>query len=154
MGPGLAFRPTFSGRDIEMLSTLLPPVRKRLTPCSMWAAGVRFRLLQSVELLPLSIVSPDWGTLHRIYQEPYHGVYFKPIVSSTMDSVGVTRDFKKLMKDYSKIPFVDSYHIDLDDYVTEKALDGLFQMVGAEEKKIRKNPVARTTELLKKVFSE
>ena len=70
-----------------MLSSLLVPVRKRLTPCYMWAARVRFRLLESVELLPLSIVSPDWGTLHRIYQEPYHGVYFKPIVSSAVSRI-------------------------------------------------------------------
>ena len=70
-----------------MLSSLLLPVRKRLTTCSMWATRVRFRLLQSVELLPLAIVSPDWDTLHRIYQEPYHGVYFKPIVSSAVSRI-------------------------------------------------------------------
>ena len=74
-----------------MLSSLLLPVRKRLTPCYMWVTRVRFRLLQSVELLPLSIISPDWGTLHRIYQEPYHGVYFKPIVSSAVVSSAVSR---------------------------------------------------------------
>jgi hypothetical protein len=42
--------------------------------------------------------------------------------------------------------------IDLDDYVTRKALDGLFYMVGEEEKKIRTDPAARVTDLLKKVF--
>ena len=79
---------------------------------------------------------------------------FKPVVSSIMDKVGVTRSYKNLMDDYSNVPFVESQHVDLDDYVTRKALEGLFHMVGVEEKKIRKDPAARTTELLKKVFSD
>ena len=44
--------------------------------------------------------------------------------------------------------------VDLDDYVTNKALDGLFVMIGEEEKKIRTNPAARTTDLLKTVFGK
>ncbi|MGZ3559404.1 MAG: DUF4197 family protein, partial [Thermodesulfobacteriota bacterium] len=43
---------------------------------------------------------------------------------------------------------------DLDQYVVSKALDGLFHMVGEEEEKIRKNPAARTTDLLKEVFGK
>jgi len=44
--------------------------------------------------------------------------------------------------------------LDLDDYVTNKSLDGLFKVVGEEEKKIRTNPMARTTDLLKSVFGK
>ncbi|MCK4910685.1 MAG: DUF4197 domain-containing protein [Thermodesulfovibrionales bacterium] len=89
-------------------------------------------------------------------KETSKGLYklFKPVVSSVMDDVGVTRSYKKIMDDYSNVPFVESQNVDLDDYVTRKALEGLFYMVGVEEKKIRKDPAARTTELLKKVFSE
>jgi hypothetical protein len=50
------------------------------------------------------------------------------------------------------IPFLKKESVDLDRYVTSKALDGLFVMVGQEEKKIRKDPAARVTELLKTVF--
>ena len=50
------------------------------------------------------------------------------------------------------IPFVKKESFDLDQYVVTKALDGLFHMVGEEETKIRKNPTARTTDLLKEVF--
>ena len=49
--------------------------------------------------------------------------------------------------------YIDTDSLDVDEYVTDKAMDGLFTMVAAEEKKIRKNPVERATDLLKKVFS-
>jgi len=77
---------------------------------------------------------------------------FKPIVSNAMNEVGVTRQYKELVGRYESIPFVKKESFDLDHYVVAKALDGLFHMVGQEETKIRKNPTARTTDLLKEVF--
>ncbi len=77
---------------------------------------------------------------------------FKPPVSESMDKVGVTKSYKDLMGRYTALPFVKAEDYDLDHYVTTKALDGLFYMLGEEEKKIRKDPAARVTELLKKVF--
>jgi hypothetical protein len=79
---------------------------------------------------------------------------FKPIVSNSMNDVGVTRQYKELVGRYENIPFVKKESFDLDQYVVTKALDGLFRMVGEEENKIRKNPAARTTELLKEVFGK
>lgn len=77
---------------------------------------------------------------------------FKPIISGSMNEVGVTRSYKAMMGRYETIPFVDKESVDLDHYVTNKSLDGLFYMVGEEEKKIRKDPAARVTDLLKQVF--
>jgi len=77
---------------------------------------------------------------------------FKPVVSSSMNEVGVTRSYKEMMGKYESIPFMDKQSIDLDHYVTNKALDGLYYMVGQEEKKIRTDPAARVTDLLKTVF--
>jgi hypothetical protein len=51
------------------------------------------------------------------------------------------------------IPFADQMNFDLDQYVTDKALNGLFLMLAEEEKKIRRDPAARVTNLLKKVFA-
>ena len=79
---------------------------------------------------------------------------FKPIMSSSMNDVGVTRLYKDMMSKYASIPFVDRVSVDLDQYVTTKSLDGLFYMVGQEEKKIRTDPAARVTDLLKKVFEK
>jgi hypothetical protein len=77
---------------------------------------------------------------------------FKSIISSSLDEVGATRSYKNMMTKYDSIPFVSSQSLDLDHYVTAKALDGLFYMVGQEEKKIRQDPAARVTDLLKTVF--
>ncbi len=77
---------------------------------------------------------------------------FAPVVSASMDEVGVTRSYKELMGRYAALPFVDAESVDLDRYVTGKALDGLFLVLGQEETKIRKDPAARVTDLLKKVF--
>jgi len=87
-------------------------------------------------------------TSERIYTA------FKPVVSTSMDEVGVTRSYKTMMGKYDSLPFVDKQSLDLDHYVTNKALDGLFVMVGEEEKKIRKDPAARVTDLLKTVFGK
>jgi hypothetical protein len=55
---------------------------------------------------------------------------------------------------YESLPFTSKESVDLDHYVTNKALDGLFLMIGQEEKKIRTNPAARVTDLLKTVFGK
>ena len=77
---------------------------------------------------------------------------FKPIVHGSMSEVGVTSKFQELSDKAQSIPFTDSLSMDLDEYVTDRALDGLFFMVAAEEKKIRSDPAARVTDLLKEVF--
>jgi hypothetical protein len=80
---------------------------------------------------------------------------FKPVVADSMNQVGVTRSYKALTDRYtSMVPFGKMDSLDLDSYVTRKSLDGLFLKVGQEEAKIRTNPAARTTDLLKKVFSK
>ncbi len=77
---------------------------------------------------------------------------FRPVVSKSMDEVGVTRSYKRMMAKYASLPFTRAESLDLDRYVTEKALDGLFYVLGQEEKKIRTDPAARVSEILKTVF--
>lgn len=80
---------------------------------------------------------------------------FTPIVETAMAEVGVTRvyqEFEKTVTGLMPLGLGDTFKLDLTQYVTEKALDGLFSMVAQEEKKIRENPEARVTELLKKIF--
>jgi hypothetical protein len=79
---------------------------------------------------------------------------FKPVISSSMNEVGTTRSYKEMMGKYDSIPFMSKQSLDLDHYVTNKSLDGLFYMVGQEEKKIRTDPAARVTDLLKTVFGK
>lgn len=79
---------------------------------------------------------------------------FKPIISSSMNEVGTTKAYKDMMSKYESLPFITKESYDLDHYVTNKGLDGLFYMIGKEEKKIRTDPAARVTDLLKKVFGK
>lgn len=78
---------------------------------------------------------------------------FRPVVDKTMGEVGVVRQYQALMGRFEAAPFAKSQRFDIDGYVTGKALDGLFHVVGEQEKLIRTNPAARTTALLKEVFA-
>ena len=78
---------------------------------------------------------------------------FLPIVKEATAKTGVTAAYKQLMgKATFASSFLGSESMDLDGYVATKAMDGLFKMVADEEKRIRENPVARTTDILKSVF--
>ena len=79
---------------------------------------------------------------------------FLPIVEKSTEKVGVTSNYKQMVDKLGFMSkFIDTDSLDVDRYITNKAIDGLFLMVAKEEKLIRENPAARTTELLKKVFS-
>ncbi|MDZ4346453.1 MAG: DUF4197 domain-containing protein [Candidatus Binatia bacterium] len=77
---------------------------------------------------------------------------FLPSVTDVMNQVGVNRQYNDLMGRYKDLPFSKSVTFDVNQYVTEKATDGIFYVVAQEEKKIRTNPAARVTDLLKDVF--
>ncbi|MBI1193945.1 MAG: DUF4197 family protein [Bacteroidetes bacterium] len=77
---------------------------------------------------------------------------FSPVIDKTMASTNATKYWGDVMNAYNKIPLVKKVNPDLGDFVTERALLGLFVMVEKEEQKIRTNPGARTTDMMKKVF--
>ncbi|MEL7145349.1 MAG: DUF4197 domain-containing protein [Bacteroidota bacterium] len=79
---------------------------------------------------------------------------FKPVIKSALDKTNATKYYSDVINTYNKIPFIDQVNPDLDDYATEKAIDGLFILIQKEEENIRENPLARTSDLLKKVFSQ
>ena len=79
---------------------------------------------------------------------------FTPVVEEAMDEVGVTRQYNQLVGRARAIPFLKSELLDINEYVVSKALDGLFYVLAEEERKIRKDPAARITELLKEVFGK
>ncbi len=79
---------------------------------------------------------------------------FEPVIRNSLDKVNATRYWTDIITTYNKIPLVQKQNPDLTAYVTDRAIQGLFVMIAREELKIRKDPVARTTELLKKVFGK
>jgi hypothetical protein len=77
---------------------------------------------------------------------------FKPVIQNSLNKVNATKYYGEIVSRYNQIPLVQKVNPDLDDYATDKAIEGLFLMIAKEEKNIRQNPVARTTEILKRVF--
>ena len=77
---------------------------------------------------------------------------FKPIVTEKMSEIGLYKVYNGLTDYYNKLPLVTTPALDLDEYVTQHALNGLFTVLGQEEKRIRTDPLARTTDLLRRVF--
>lgn len=79
-------------------------------------------------------------------------VRFRPIVARKMEGVGVYQQYNQLTSAYTALPLASKPNIDIDDYVTEKGMDGLFTLLGQEERAIRQNPAARSSDLLRRVF--
>jgi hypothetical protein len=77
---------------------------------------------------------------------------FSPVIDNSLNKVNATKYYGDIVNTYNRIPLVEKVNPDLTDYATTKAMDGLFLLIADEEKKIREDPVARTTDLLKKVF--
>jgi hypothetical protein len=78
---------------------------------------------------------------------------FRPVIEKSLSNVGATKYWSDVFNTYNKFA-TNKINPDLSAYVTEKAMGGIFYQVGLEEQKIRKDPAARVTELLKKVFSK
>lgn len=78
---------------------------------------------------------------------------FSPVVQQSIGKVGADKIWATIIKQYNSLPFVSKINPDITDYVTNKALDGVFKMIAVEEKNIRGNLAFRSTDLLKQVFA-
>jgi hypothetical protein len=81
-------------------------------------------------------------------------IKFAPIIKRAIDKVEVTRYWNPLVTTYNKVPGVQKQNPDLEKYITAKAMEGLFKLIAGEERKIRKDPLAQVTALLKRVFGK
>lgn len=77
-----------------------------------------------------------------------------PIVGNMLAKTGAVQAYDRVLGQYASLPFLSNVKTDMNSYVTEKALDGVFYYVAHEEAQIRQNPAKRTTELLKTVFGQ
>lgn len=78
---------------------------------------------------------------------------FKPDITAAISQVGAEAAYTKMTTQYNRIPLMTPVQTDLSAYTTQKAVDGIFVLMAQEEAKIRRNPAARTTDLLKRVFA-
>jgi hypothetical protein len=77
---------------------------------------------------------------------------FRPIIQTSLNKVGATKYYGDVANEYNKLPFVKHINPDIVDYATQKAIDGIFIQIAAEELNIRRNISARSTPLMRKVF--
>lgn len=77
---------------------------------------------------------------------------FMPVIKNSLDKVSATKYYGDIVSRYNSIPLVQKVNPDLNDYAADMAIQGLITMIANEEKNIRQDPIARTTELLKRVF--
>lgn len=93
-------------------------------------------------------------TYLRTKTEPELKTKFKPVVQKATGKVQLTKYWTPIMTTYNKVPLVQKVNPDLNEYVTNKAIDGLFKLIAQEETKIRTNANAQVTSLLQKVFGK
>ncbi len=79
-------------------------------------------------------------------------IQFKPVITRALAKTNATKYWSELITTYNKVPGVTKMNPDLAGYTTQRAINGLFVLISAEELKIRKDPAARVTDILKKVF--
>jgi hypothetical protein len=91
--------------------------------------------------------------LQRTTNQELYNQFF-PVIDSTLNLNNTTKYYADLVNTYNKIPLVQKVNPDLKQYATQKAIDGLFLLIAQEERKIRKDPLARVSEILKRVFGQ
>lgn len=96
----------------------------------------------------------DNAATNYLKEQTHSDVYrsFKPIINTSMQKHKVAQQWTTISTRYNALPFTKDINPDLEDYITNKAIDGLFVLLAKQEKEIRKNPLARTSDILKKVF--
>ena len=144
------------GQYVDEFDTTLNRAAEKAVPEAASILGDAIRTMTVEDATAILNGPSDAATQYfRRVSEKQLTEKFLPHVAQATDEVGVTSAYKRLMKQGGGMlgGFLGADSLDLDKYVTNKAMDGLFTYIALEEKQIRENPTARTTELLKKVFS-
>lgn len=105
----------------------------------------------------LIIVRGDDTAATRYFRERTEGelqIAFRPAIQEGLRKTGYYDSYRAMLEQYKRIPLIEKPNMDLEQYVLDKAIDGLFLRLADEEKAIRHDPAKRTTELLKKVFGK
>ena len=148
-----ALRMLGQGKLVDEFETTLNKAAEQAVPKAAPIVGKAIREMSIADAKAMLNGPDDAAT--RYFKSKTSGALssaFLPIVKSTTDSAGVTSAFKKLVSKAGPAADQLGGSADVDKYITEKTLDGLFLKLAAEEKSIRQNPAARSTDLLKKVF--
>jgi predicted small secreted protein len=136
---------------LEKINRGAETAAKEATP--IFVSAIRALTFKDVTNLLMGADNAATDYLQRTTQEQLYGK-FNPVIVRSLDQVGANALWKKAADAYNKIPFITKVNNDLDDYITKEALKGLFAQIESEEKNIRHNKLARTSDLLRKVFAK
>ena len=151
------------GQLVDEFISSMNRAAEQAVPTAAAVFGDSIRLMSVTDATGILSGTNDAATQYfrRTTQTNLHAKFY-PLVQKATDEVGVTSRYKQMMGKFSTAGSFGGLFgnkspakletADIDSYVTDKAMDGLFKMVAEEEKNIRANPVARTSDLLKKVF--
>jgi hypothetical protein len=143
------------GKQVDEFVLTMNRAAERAAPAAkdIFVGAVKeMTIVDAMQILRGSDTSATAYLRSKTYPKLYGA--FKPTVSKAVMDVGVTKAYQSLVDEGKELRLIEDESMDLDHHVTSKALDGLFYMLGQEEKKIRKDPVARVTDLLKTVFGK
>ncbi|MDC1063824.1 DUF4197 domain-containing protein [Flavobacteriales bacterium] len=131
-------------------------LNKTAEQISLYASEI---ILESVNDLKFTdaiaiLNGPENALTKYLRDDSYNNLYnaFYPQTLRAISNTGIQKLFDNIIKKYNKIPLVKKVDFDLSNYITVETIDGIFFLISEEEKKIRNNPKARTTELLQKIF--
>lgn len=120
---------------------------------SIFLTAIRNMTFQDAANILMGADNAATQYLHKTTYTPLYN-QFNPKIVASLNKIGANDLYRKAADAYNKIPLVSKVNNDLGDYVTTEALKGLFAKIEIEESNIRRNPVARTSSLLRKVFSK
>lgn len=146
--------PGFSNIETELIEKMnrgAEDAAKEAAP--IFVTAIRGLTFQDASNILLGSDNAATSYLNRTTNQPLYDK-FKPKIVSSLDKIGANTLWTKAINAYNKIPLVTKINNDLSDYVTKEALKGLFKKIEEEEKNIRHNKGARSSELLKKVFAK
>lgn len=137
-------------QGLKVLNRAAEDAVKEATPIFVDAVkGITFSDAKNI-LLGTDTAATEYlrsGTSDTLYEK------FSPVIQKSFSKVGADHIWENLINKYNTIPFVQKVNPDLTDYVTGKALEGVYTMIAVEEKEIRTKLSSRSTDLLKKVFA-
>ncbi len=136
---------------LEKINRGAEEAAKEATP--IFVSAIKALTFKDVTNLLMGADNAATDYLQRTTQQPLYDK-FNPVIVRSLDKVGANELWKKAADTYNKIPFITKVNNDLDDYITREALKGLYAQMEEEEKNIRRNKLARTSDLLRKVFAK
>lgn len=141
------------GRQVDELEVAM----NRAAELAAREAGSVFadaiRRMQPADVYAVFNGGPDAATRYlRQSAEAVLKQRYQPIVADRLEGVNGYAVYQDIVARWNRLPLVEPLEFDLEDYVTERALDGIFTVLAEEEQRIRQDPVARTTQLLRDVF--